>query len=184
MLETYFSASKLLGHLRSGPSGPYLDGFAAALERQGYSADTAVRYLRAAAHLGHVVAREGALPNQIDLAVFSEHLCTCRCPRPMGGRGNHHTIFGARLFREHLVAIGVCQPAAALQYPEPSLVAHFKIWLRKHRGASDRTINLYTRDATHLMAHSGTNPKGGNRPLFAAFSWTARAIAAAEPSRS
>ncbi|MCK1725011.1 hypothetical protein, partial [Bradyrhizobium sp. 142] len=30
MLETYFSAAKMLGHLRSGPSGPYLDGFAAA----------------------------------------------------------------------------------------------------------------------------------------------------------
>jgi hypothetical protein len=59
MLETYFSASKMLGHLRSGPSGPYLDGFAAALERQGYCAYTAVRYLRAAAHLGHVVLGKG-----------------------------------------------------------------------------------------------------------------------------
>src|SRR5947207_196906 len=28
MLETYFSATKVLGHLRSGPSGPYLDGLA------------------------------------------------------------------------------------------------------------------------------------------------------------
>ena len=65
MLETYFSASKMLGHLRSGPSGPYLDGFAAALERQGYSAGTAVRYLRAAAHLGHVVARQGAMPTRL-----------------------------------------------------------------------------------------------------------------------
>jgi hypothetical protein len=36
MLGIYFSAAKMLGHLRSGPSGPYLDGFAAALERQGY----------------------------------------------------------------------------------------------------------------------------------------------------
>jgi hypothetical protein len=85
MLETYFWASKMLGHLRSGPSGPYLDGFAAALERQGYNAGTAVRYLRAAAHLGHVAARQGAMPSDIDLAVFSEHLRTCRCPRAMGG---------------------------------------------------------------------------------------------------
>jgi hypothetical protein len=60
MLETYFSASKMLGHLRSGPRGPYLDGFAAALERQGYSPATAARYLRAAAHLGHVMAEPGA----------------------------------------------------------------------------------------------------------------------------
>ena len=167
MLETYFSASKLLVHLRSGP--PYLDGFAAALERQGYSADTAVRYLRAAAHLGHVVAQQGTLPNHIDLTAFSEHLCTCRCPRPMGGRGNHHTIFGARLFREHLVAIGVCQPAAALQHPEPSLVAHFKIWLRKHRGASDRTIKLYARDATHLMAALGDESEGWESAAIRSF---------------
>ncbi len=133
--------------------GPYLDEPAAALERQGYSAGTAARYLRAAAHLGHVVARQGALPSDIDLAVFSEHLRTCRCPRAMGGRGNHHTVFGAKLFREQLVGIGVCQStAAALQHDEPCLVAQFKVWLRKHRGASDSTIKLYARDAVHLMA--------------------------------
>ena len=142
MLETYFSASKLLGHLRNGPSGPYLDGFATTLERQGYSADTAVRYLRAAVHLGHVMARQGALPSDLDLPVFSEHLRTCRCPRAMGGRGNHHTIFGARLFRQHLVGIGVCRSAAALQHGEPCLVAHFRSMaaqaprsIRSHRQA-------------------------------------------------
>jgi hypothetical protein len=99
MLETYFSASKALRYLRGGPSGPYLDLFAIALERQGYSADTAVRYLRAAAHLGHGIARRGIMSSNIDLTVFSKHLRTCRCPRAKGGRGNHHTIFGARLFR-------------------------------------------------------------------------------------
>ena len=44
MLETYFPVSKMPEHLRSGPSGPYLDGFAAVLARQGYSADTAVSW--------------------------------------------------------------------------------------------------------------------------------------------
>jgi len=160
MLDIFFSAPKMLGHLRTGPSGPYLDGFAAALDRRGYSADTAVRYLRAAAHLGHVVALRGAMPSDIDLAVFSEHLRTCRCPRAMGGRRNHHTIFGARLFRQHLVEIGVCQSAApALQPAEPFLVADFKAWLRKHRGASDPTIKLYARDAAHLMAALGEDPE-------------------------
>ena len=161
MLETYFSASKMRAHLRSGPSGPYLDGFAAALDRQGYSADTAVRYLRAAAHLGHVVAWQRAMPSGIDLASFSEHLRSCRCPRAMAGRRNHHTIFGARLFRRHLVEIGVCQPAAApLQRAEPCLVAHFKEWLRKHRGASDATIEHYARDAARLVAALGDDPEG------------------------
>ena len=101
MLETYFSVTKMLGRLRSGPSGPYLNGFAAALKRQGYSPATAVRYLRAAAHLGHVMAEHG-LAN-IDVAAFGDHLRTCRCSRASGGRRNHHTIFGARLFRQYLV---------------------------------------------------------------------------------
>jgi site-specific recombinase XerD len=161
MLETYFSASKMRAHLRSGPSGPYLDSFAAALERQGYSADTAIRYLRAAAHLGHVVARQAAMPSEIDLAAFSQHLRSCRCPRSMGGRRNHHTIFGAKLFRRHLVDIGVCRPTAApLQRAEPRLVTHFKEWLRKHRGASDATSRLYARDAARLAAALGEDPEG------------------------
>ncbi|MER9420690.1 tyrosine-type recombinase/integrase [Mesorhizobium sp. M0306] len=100
------------------------------------------------------------MPSDIDLAVFSEHLRTCGCPRAMGGRRNHHTIFGARLFRQHLVEIGVCESAAAaLQCAEPCLVAHFKVWLRKHRGASDSTVKLYARDAAHLMAALGDDPE-------------------------
>ena len=65
------------------------------------------------------------------------------------------------LFRQHLVDIGVCySAAAALQHPEPYLLAQFKVWLRKHRGASDRTIKIYARDATHLMAALGDEPEG------------------------
>ena len=161
MLETYFSAAKMLGHLRSGPSGPYLDGFAAALERQGYRPATAVRYLRAAAHVGHIMVERGASLSDIDLATFSEHLRTCRCPRAKGGRRNHHTIYGAKLFCRHLVGIGVCQPAAVATTPaEPPLVTNFKAWLRKHRGASDPTIKLYARDAARLMTVLGADPTG------------------------
>ena len=128
MLESYFSAAKMLGHLRSGPSGPYLDCFAATLEQQGYSPATAVRYLRAAAHLGHVMAKQGARPGDIDLAAFDKHLRTCRCPRSVGGRRNHHTTFGAKLFRRHLVEIGVCRSTAAATEPvEPQLVGQFKV---------------------------------------------------------
>ena len=162
MLESYFQSSKMLGHLRSGPSGPYLDGFAAMLERQGYSADTAVRYLRAAAHVGHVMAGVGESVSDIDLAVFSEHLRSCRCPRSSGGRGNHHTIFGARLFCRHLIQIGVCRPVAIAEEAsvEPPLVTGFKAWLHKHRGASDRTIKLYACDAACLVEELDVDPNG------------------------
>jgi site-specific recombinase XerD len=157
-LETYFSASRMLEHLRNSPSGPYLDGFAATLERQAYSADTAVRYLRAAAHLGHILAPRSGWPGEIDLAVFSRHLRVCRCPRAKGGRHNHHTIYGARLFYRYLVEIGVCRSAAAAVPAELQTITGFKAWLRKHRGASDATIRLYARDAAGLLTALGEDP--------------------------
>ena len=39
-------------------------------------------------------------------------------------------------------------------------MAHFKEWLRKHRGASDATIRLYVRDAARLAAALGDDPEG------------------------
>jgi len=59
MLENFFCAPKTLRRLRTGLSGPYIDGFAAELSLAGYSGSTAIRYLRAAAHFGdRVVERE------------------------------------------------------------------------------------------------------------------------------
>lgn len=164
MLEIYFSAPRMLGHLRRGPSGPYMDGFAALLKRDGYSFDTAVRYLRAAAHLGHFVLEQGGTLAEINLSAFGEHLQTCRCPRSKGGRGNHHTPFGAKHFRDFLRTIGVCQfeNATPEVRKEPELATSFKQWLRKHRGAADPTIKQYARDAAGLMMELGDNPSCWN----------------------
>ncbi|CAM5761517.1 hypothetical protein LMIY3S_00165 [Labrys miyagiensis] len=109
--------------------------------------------------------------SNIDLAAFSEHLRTCKCPRAMGGRRNHYTIFGARLFRRRLVEIGVCRPAAGATEPaEPQLVARFKAWLLKHRGAFDSTIKLYARDAAGLMAARGNDPARWDPAAIRSFS--------------
>ena len=59
MLEEYFSAPKTLRHLRTGPSESYIDGFADALKRAGYSKASAIRYLRNAAHPGPISKRVG-----------------------------------------------------------------------------------------------------------------------------
>ena len=169
MLETYFSASKMLGHLRSGPSGPYLDGFAAALERHGYGPETAVRYLRAAAHVGHVMA--DASMSDIDLAAFEQHLRTCRCPRARGGRRNHHTIYGARLFRRHIEEIGVCKPVvAAMRSAEP----HWSS-ASKHGSASIAGHPMRPSGSTRAMQpaswqHLERTRRVGAPPMFAATS--------------
>src|SRR5689334_18855896 len=83
MLETYFSAPKTLRRLRGGISGPHIDAFADALEREGYAQASAVRYIRGATHLGCFVQRKGGVLKDVDLNVldsFVRHLRCCRCP--------------------------------------------------------------------------------------------------------
>jgi integrase len=163
MLERYATAPKTLKRLRGGPSGPYMDGFAAALERDGYSQASAVRYLRAAAHLGYFLQERGKALSDIDSTTaetFFRHLPTCRCPISSGGRKNHHPYFGAKRYRDYLLQIGVCHsvPVRDAQNPEPPLVISFRQWLKKHRGAAAPTVKQYCRGAIDLMIALGANP--------------------------
>lgn len=48
MIERYFSQTKVLIRLRSGPVGPYLPRFVSALEQRRFSPDTIRRYIRGA----------------------------------------------------------------------------------------------------------------------------------------
>jgi len=101
MLETFFSAPKTLRRLRSGITGPHIDGFADDLERDGYTPSSAVRYIRAAAHLGCFVQRRGCVVADIDfniLHAFADHLRRCQCPHFKRAKISFHARFGAKLF--------------------------------------------------------------------------------------
>jgi site-specific recombinase XerD len=137
-----------------------MDGFAAWLERSGYDPSVAVRYLRAAAHIGHFTLDQGGTLADMDLAAFSRHLRTCHCPRPKGGRRNHHTVYGARRYREYLVAIGVgqCGSTPESQNADPAIIVEYRRWLRKHRGAAESTVRLHSRDAADLLTTLGDDP--------------------------
>ena len=162
MLDNYFCAPKTLRRLRIGLSGPYIDSFADALERDGYSRASAVRYLRAAAHFGCFVHRKGSVLAKVDvctLDAFGRHFPRCRCPLSNGGTTGYHARFGVKLFHQHLVQRGICQnhPVANDRCAEPALVTAFRDWLRVHRGASDPTLRQYTRGATDLISELGAD---------------------------
>jgi site-specific recombinase XerD len=158
MLETYFSAPKTLRRLHSGISGPYIDGFAEDLENQGYAPASAVRYLRAAAHLGCFVQRHGGALRDIDgklLDSFCRHLRRCRCPIFKRGRISYHARFGVKLFLHHLVGCGICSSEPGPSIVPPPLVAAFSEWFRTHRGAKEPTLRQYARGATDLLQTLG-----------------------------
>jgi len=164
MLETYFSAPKTLDRLRSGISGPYIDSFADALEQAGYASASAVRYLRAAGHLGHFLQRDGFALADIDPAIldcFRRHLTRCHCPLSNGGRTGHHAQIGAKRFHEHLIRKGVCQshPTEDIEDGEPALVASFRDWFRRHRGVTEPTLRQYCRGAVDLLENLSEDVK-------------------------
>ena len=156
MLETYFSAPKTLARLRTGPSGPHMDGFADALAQDGYSPASAVRYLRAAAHVGHFLHRRRRALADVDastLKAFRSHLARCHCPSSNGGVVNHHVVFGAKRFHRHRCRTGVCQAEPVLSRPnaEPAVLTSFREWFQRHRGATPPTLRHYCRGAADLL---------------------------------
>ena len=161
LIEKYFSAPKTLRRLRAGLSGPHIDEFAEALEHRGYSHATAIRYLRAAAHLGCFMQRKGAALADIDAARledFRHHLSRCRCPQSNGGRTGYHAQFGVKLFHRHLIQCGVCpglSVSTEKRNPVPPLVAAFQAWFQTHRGVAQPTLRLYSRGAAELLGALG-----------------------------
>jgi site-specific recombinase XerD len=159
MLETYFSAPKTLRRLRSGISGPHIDGFADDLERNGYAPSSAVRYIRAAAHLGSFVQRRGRVLADIDfhtLHAFSGHLRRCQCPRFKRAKIGYHARFGAKLFHQRLVDCGICSREPVRDTPtDLALVTAFCDWFQTHRGVKQPTLRQYTRGAAELVLALG-----------------------------
>jgi hypothetical protein len=152
MLEKFFSTPKTLKRLPGGISGPPID-FADNLERDGYAPASAVRYIRAATHLGCFVQRKGDVLSDIDLNVidfFVRHLRRCRCPHFK--RDYYHAQFGVKLFHRHLVGCGICPSESVQNLPaNPALATDFCDWFRTHRGAKEPTLRHYARGATDLL---------------------------------
>jgi hypothetical protein len=166
MLEKYFSAPKTLRRLRAGLSGPHIDAFADDLERDGYAPTSAVRYVRAAAHLGCFVQRKGGVLKDVDvnmLESFSCHLRRCRCPHFKRGKISYHQHFGAKLFHRYLLAHGICASEPVQDpTPRPSIVTAFCSWFRTHRGVKESTLRLYARGATDLLRTLGEDVRQWN----------------------
>ena len=165
MLEKYFSAPKTLRRLRGGISGPHIDAFADDLERDRYAPASAVRYIRAAAHLGCFVQRKGGVLSDIDsdtIDSFDRHLSRCRCPHFKRAKIGYHSRFGVKLFHQHLVGCGICSTEPVPEVSAvPVLVTAFCDWFRTHRGVKEPTLRQYARGATDLLRDAGR----GCRPM-------------------
>ena len=162
MLERYFSQSTVLAYLRASPSGPYIDGFAAALAENGYSSTAAEGYLGAAAHLGYFMQSRGSTLADVDsaaLAGFLRHLSRCRCSLPPHRKWRSYlSPHGIKKFHRYLMQIGVAleiQSIHEARSTQSVLVDSFCDWLKKHRGVAEPTLKDYRRNALDLLTAMG-----------------------------
>jgi site-specific recombinase XerD len=174
MIEKYFSSPKTLKRLRVGISGTHIDDFARTLEKQGYAHATAIRYLRATAHLGRFLQRKGSALEDVDgrvLRAFVRHLSRCRCPGSNGGKTGYHARFGVKLFHQYLIQQGVCQsvPTEDDTNDLPALVLAFCDWIHIHRGTTQPTLRLYARGAKELLQALGEDVNQWNAQEIRAF---------------
>lgn len=161
MLEKYIARRFALDRYRASAVGPYIDGFAATLLRQGYAWQTGRACLYYAMHLGRWMARRGLAVETLDdhlVAEFEGHLAMCDCP---GERSRSHVRAGSRVraFLAYLRERGVAAPAPVDPGPaQPESLLRFQDWMRRQRGASEATVRAYSRVVRGLIERLGEDP--------------------------
>jgi site-specific recombinase XerD len=161
MIERYYSAPKTIQRLRAGLSGPFIDGFADALQQQGYSPSMVIRSLHAASHFGWFVQRRGGVFSAINertMEAFRRHLLNCHCYQIHNRRNTgYHAYFGMKRFHRYLINLGICVENVAENScaTEPALVTDFRNWFQTHRGVAEPTLRLYCRGAADLLETLG-----------------------------
>jgi len=165
MLESYFKLDNTLRRLRAEPTGRYMDGFAKTLHTKGYGLWAGQAYLRAAAHLGMWIKRQGFSVMTLEEEVISEfarHLPSCHC---LGkNRGIYDdAVIGAHHFLDHLRDAGVVQAGPPLEQPRlPSIINGFEQWMRRHRGVCESTLTPYRSILIKLLGAIGEAPEKYN----------------------
>jgi len=175
MLESLRVLSHIRARIRSGALGPYVDNFAAALQREGYTAGVTRRYVRATEVFGRWLWRHRIAVRDIDEAIVVQFVGRLRRTRSRSRpRGLPSPLAsGVRKLAAFLWAEGT-----AFRRPPTSADPAWAPWLRSFdeylahvSGVSAGTRHIYRRYArAFLAAQFGTGA-----PTWAAV--TADAIA-------
>lgn len=173
MLNQYFKNASTITKYEYGPVGLYINRFIKWLEERGNHRCSTRRHLRGADHFCRWAESAELAYGQLDtnaLKVFGEHLKKRHLLKYANGRLNHNFI-GAQHFVAFLQAIGdVIPPVSSELTPsEPELLIVFGHWMRKQRGAMDRTVNNYRRVIVDLLHSLGEDPAQYNAESLRGF---------------
>jgi integrase len=122
-------------------------GFAAELERQGYSPATADPYLRRFGNLNGWMARQGLGLEDLSPAVMARFCVACRAA------GYHHytSIRGVKALLGFLGSMGLASEEPMLLLPVDALRERFAVWLERERHLAPSSIVTYLSHSRPLI---------------------------------
>ena len=166
MIEEYFRRRPHLHQVLSTPAGPYLEGLATHLVRQGFSRWKLRQRLHGAAHFSLWRGMSGGALDQLHeeaLPAFAKHLRSCECPGRFrrSAHSDGSAVAGAIELVQHLRWLGVVRLPAPAVAPstEPELVRGFSEWMRHCRCVKDNTLRGYIRVILEVLDVLGDSPK-------------------------
>jgi len=141
--------------IRSGPLGPWIDGFVVALTTSGYATSVIRRHLRAAVVFGDWLVRHRVAVTDIDervVARFAGTRARWRSPSRRNGRLSA-LASGVRALAAHLWTHAIAVPAVSLgsQRECDQWLRRFDEHLDQVRGTSAGTRRIYGRYARALL---------------------------------
>jgi integrase/recombinase XerD len=148
--------------MNAGDLLPLVAEFTQHLVDKGHTVLTVRGFGDAARHFAHWLAQSKFAVGDINSAVvgrFARHRCRCA-----GARRSKHVsskyVRRVGRFVEFLAACGIAQGVATPTLPVADLrVVEFQDWLRRHRGLSEKTIELQRYMLTRLLLALRPSPR-------------------------
>lgn len=130
-----------------GPLDGLRSGFAAELERQGYSPATADRYLRRFGNFNGWMARQGLGLEDLSPVVVERFCVACRAA------GYHHytSIRGVKPLVVFLRSMGLASDVPVPLSSVDALLERFAVWLERERHLAPSSIATYLSHARPLL---------------------------------
>lgn len=133
----------------TGPLAPFVTGFTATLQRQGYAPVSTAHQLRLVAHLSRWLAGEGLDASGLSPAAAERFLDARRA----AGYSGHLTGRALAPLLAHLRELGVAPAASAppVTGPVEDLLHRYRDYLTSERGLGERTADNYTETARPFL---------------------------------
>jgi integrase/recombinase XerD len=162
--ESIIRSSQVREVVRSGPLGPYIDGFVEDVAADGYTPSSFTDLVRGVSQFARYLTRMGISDvkrindDQVQKFIATLPISTCRKKYSMPSvRGSR----AARRMIAYLRRIGVAAPEHRPHLPYAWILDAWLAFLRQHRGLSIGSVDVYRRNAEAFLEDLGPDTEPG-----------------------